>query len=262
MSSYPLLSDPSRPQRRRRQRLSLMATGVALALAGCGGPARSEPPVVMLDEPVEPPPVRAEAAPVEPAVVPLQADRPDVCGLVDDANLVLDVDAWESSIPELESILPPGIDVRGVLADVAGDAQATPTRLTRMDAMWDGLDEHCGVEPERQRCRDLVMVALADPLGWGSIGEDPVEVEAAFDLALANLTDLRAVAQDEGLQHALDAQIRFTAGARDAFARAGWGPDGFAEMEDIQADIVVLGSAEVTGPLFALESQCGLHGAS
>lgn len=212
----------------------------------------------MLEAPVEPPEVTVG----DPAVVSVQEDRPDVCGLVNDPDLVLDVGAWESSIPELESILPPGTDVRGVLADVAEDAASTPTRLARMDAMWDGLDEHCGVEPDQQQCRDLVMVALADPLGWGSTGEDAVEVEAAFDLALANLIDMRAAAQDEGLQHALDAQITFTTGARDAFARAGWGPDGLAEMEDIQADIVVLGSAEVTGPLFALESRCGLHEAS
>jgi hypothetical protein len=216
----------------------------AIALAGCARSGQAEPPVVLLE-------------PRPGAAAEQAAPGPELCDLVDDAEVAVDPARWHRYLPALEAVAPPGLDLAAIVADLAAGADATPTRLAGLDRIWDLVDERCHPEGLDAQCRNLIMIGLADPLGWGARGADPVEVEAAFDLALTNLDDLAGRTSDPALRAALEVHRRVTAGARDAFAAAGWGPGGLDGLAPVEADMVALGTPEVFEPVAALQSACG-----
>lgn len=260
------------PSRRRPTRRLGPVVALALLSAACGG-SPPDPPVVMLEPRAElaaaQDPARHGAAgdrgaagpaaveEAEGALAPA-ATADDVCDLVDVPEVMADPARWRDYLPALEA-LPLEDHVRDAVAGLDGDEDAVPTLIGVLDAVWDVVEDHCGVDAARRQCRSLLMYGMADPFGLGAAGGEPAEVEAAFDIAISNLEALREHSDDPALHHAVDAHVRVTVGARNAFESVGWSPDGLAAMEDLEADILVLGAPDVVEPLLAVETSCGFH---
>jgi hypothetical protein len=154
-----------------------------------------------------------------------------------------------------EAAVPEAVDDR---AWPGPDEVFDVSTLAAVDRLWDALDHRCGRPDDAGRCRNLVVASLADPFGRLAAGEPAPELAAAFELAVANLTEVRDLAGDAALVRALDVHVAALDAARSALAAGGWGADDFAALDAVAGDLVALGEPEVVEPLLQLQHDCGL----
>jgi hypothetical protein len=245
----------------RWRRCAAAALGVPLAayLAACSASDAAGPPLVELGPARSVTVVAASVPPDPPEAGGSAPDAAalDLCELARDADLAADLGRWPEYRQPLAGAMP-SVDVDALPADLGPQAVLTPRRIAAMDLVWDTVDARCGVEPLRRQCRSLLFMALADPLGRGASGEDPGEVEVAFDVALANLDDLRSATEDPALLSSLAAHHRVTAAARVSFEATGFRPEGLGGLEPLVDDLVALTEPELLDPLEELERACGM----
>lgn len=244
------------PPLRRAGALALL---LALA-AGCGHSSSARPPLVSLG------PNQSEGAapagtspPGSPVAATPAGD--EVCEFALDPEVSGDLTRWPEHREVLDEALPPEVDVDEVLTLLADPHSIlTPRRIAALDDVWTVLDQRCGASPHRVRCRSLMFYMMADPLARAAAGEDPAEVEAAFDVAIEKLEVLVAALPTEPwVADAVAAHLRVIQAARQALAAAGWRPGGFDALEPLAEDMAALGDPSVTEPLGSLEGGCGLY---
>ena len=220
---------------------------VVLIATGCGSREEDEAPLVSLE------PSGVRVVPEETASAPAGTD--DLCGLADPVVLS-DVSRWAPYVPALEEALPPEVDVAAFVDLVEADTIAVPSVVTTMDRVWDVVDERCEQDPLIPVCHAMLAIALADPVGWTVLTEEPAEIEAAYLLAIDNWTDLEAA--DPSLAAAAEAHLRFLRPASERLAEVGWGPGKIGVLEPLEEELVALGTPEIVAALQTTEERCGM----